>query len=126
MATGRTDVQFLQGRSRGFAYALIWQDGATGKVLDSDLRGAGHSVVTVHPESQVEVARNLLSDCGYHAVRVTGGTVDMHDNIVLGCARAGVYLGNRDAHGDIHQNLFSGNLGEIWGYYGSNVRQFKT
>lgn len=121
MAAGRADVQFLEGRSRGFAYALIWLDGAGGKVMDSDLRGAGHSVVTVHPESQVEVARNLLADCGYHAVRVTGGTVDMHDNIVMGCTRAGVYLGNRDAHGRIYQNLFTGNLGEIWGYYGSDT-----
>ena len=121
MAAGRADVQFIQGRSRGFAYALIWQDGAVGKVTDSELRGAGHSVVTIHPESKVEVARNLLADCGYHAVRVTGGTIDMHDNIVMGCARAGAYLGNNNAHGRIYQNLFTGNLGEIWGYARSDV-----
>lgn len=121
MAAGRADVQFVAGESRGFAYALIWQEGASGRVTDSDLRDAGHSVVTVHPGSEVEVARNLLADCGYHAVRVTGGTVDMHDNIVMGCKRAGAYLGNKDAHGRIYQNLFTGNLGEIWGYYGSDV-----
>ncbi len=117
----QTRVEFTNGRARGFAYALIWLDGAGGTVADSDLRGAGHSVVTIQPDSQVEVARNLLAECGYHAVRVTGGTVDMHDNIVMGCRRAGAYLGNQDAHGRIRNNLFTGNLGEIWGYYGSDV-----
>ena len=120
-AVGRSDVQFVNGRSRGFAYALMWQDGAGGKVLDSDLRGAGHSVITIHPYSEVEVARNVLADCGYHALRVTGGTVDMHDNIIMNCKKAGAYLGNKDAHGRIYNNLFTGNLGEIWGYYGSDV-----
>lgn len=63
----------------------------------------------------------MLADCGYHAVRNTGGTMEMSDNLVLDNYRAGAYLGNRSAHGTIRNNLFMGNRGAIWAYARSDM-----
>ncbi len=121
MAAGRTNVTFTEGRSTGFAYALIFLEGANGTVSNSILTDAGHSVVTMHANSHVKIIGNILGRCEYHAVRNTGGTMDMIDNLVIGDNRAGAYLGNKSAHGRIANNLFSQNRGAIWAYARSDV-----
>jgi beta-lactamase regulating signal transducer with metallopeptidase domain/nitrous oxidase accessory protein NosD len=121
LVTGRANVTFTGGRAEGFAYALLYTGGAGGTVNDSILKDADHSEVTLHEHSEVRIERNILGGCNYHAVRNTGGAMEMTDNIVYGCKRAGAYLGNKDAHGRIENNLFIENDGGIWGYYGSDV-----
>jgi beta-lactamase regulating signal transducer with metallopeptidase domain len=121
LASGRSSVTFTEGYSTGFAYALMFIDGAAGTVSDSFLQKAGHSVVTLHPGSVVKIERNILARCGYHAVRNTGGTMEMTSNLVADNAKAGAYLGNRSAHGTIADNLFTGSDGEIWGFSGFDV-----
>ncbi len=113
LVRGRSNVEFTGGRAEGFAYTLMFTDGGNGKVTDSVLKGAGHSVVTMHKNSKVEIRNNVLADCEYHAVRNTGGYMDMTDNLVADNYRAGAYLGNKSAHGRIANNLFIGNRGAI-------------
>ncbi len=120
-AAGRSDVRFLNGTARGFAYTLLYTDGAEGRVESSVLTEAGHSVVTLHQYSKVAIIGNILGFCGYHAVRNTGGTMDMQDNLVIGDVRAGAYLGNKSAHGVIANNIFADSNGEIWAYAASDV-----
>ncbi len=121
MAAGRSHVTFTEGRSTGFAYALIFLEGANGTVSNSILTDAGHSVVTLHANSRVKIIGNILGRCEYHAVRNTGGTMDMTNNLVIADNRAGAYLGNKSAHGRIANNLFSQNRGAIWAYASSDV-----
>jgi beta-lactamase regulating signal transducer with metallopeptidase domain len=121
LVAGRSSVVFSGGRAKGFAYAILFTQGAGGIVSDSLLVDADHSEVTLHENSAVRIERNILGGCDYHAVRNTGGTMDMRDNIVFGCNRAGAYLGNKAAHGRIENNLFLENDGGIWGYYDSDV-----
>ena len=119
---GRSDVTFTRGKTKGFAYTIMFTDGANGTVSDSFLEGAGHSVVSLHADSKVAITRNILAKCGYHAVRNTGGTMDMRNNLIIDNNRAGAYLGNRSAHGIIENNLFTRNRGAIWAYASSNVK----
>ncbi len=121
LATGRSDVTFTAGSTTGFAYTLMFTDGARGTVSDSVLMKAGHSVITLHEHSRVRIERNILARCGYHAVRNTGGTMEMLNNLVADNVRAGAYLGNKPAHGSIVNNLFTGSNGAIWGYSYSDV-----
>ena len=97
LAQGRSDVTFTSGQTKGFAYTIMFTDGANGTVSDSFLEGAGHSVVTLHKNSKVAITHNILARCGYHAVRNTGGTMDMKNNLIIDKNRAGAYLGNRSA-----------------------------
>ncbi len=121
LVAGKSEASIEGCIATGFAYTIMFIDGANGRVVDCALGDAGHSVVTMHDNSQVEIARCSLERCGYHAVRNTGGTMDMHDNIVQDCTRAGAYLGNKSAHGRIYNNLFANNNGEIWAYAQSDV-----
>jgi hypothetical protein len=121
LAVGRSNVTFTQGNTTGFAYTLMFIEGANGTVSDSFLEKAGHSVVTLHPYSTVRIQGNILARCGYHAVRNTGGTMEMESNLVADNYRAGAYLGNKPAHGTIVNNIFTGSNGEIWGYSRSDV-----
>ncbi len=121
IAVGRSDVTFRNGTAKGFAFTLLYTNGANGRVESSVLTDAGNSVVTLHEFSNVAIRGNVLGFCGYHAVRNTGGTMDMRDNLVANNVRAGAYLGNKSAHGTIANNVFTGSKGEIWGYSGSDV-----
>ncbi len=121
LVTGRGDATFTNGSTFGFAYAILYTNGANGAVTNSILTGAGHSVVTLHEYSNVRIENNVLAQCGYHAVRNTGGTMEMVNNLVADNVRAGAYLGNKSAHGRIANNLFSGSKGSIWGYAQSDV-----
>jgi len=126
LAQGRSDVTFARGQTKGFAYTIMFTDGANGTVSDSFLEGAGHSVVTLHANSKVAITHNILARCGYHAVRNTGGTMDMKNNLIIDNNRAGAYLGNRSAHGIIENNLFTRNNGAIWAYASSDVKIFNN
>lgn len=122
LVAGRSDVTYDAGAAHNFAYTILYTDGAGGTVSNSLITAAGHSVVTLHEGSTVEIIGNVLGECRYHAVRNTGGTMDMRNNIVFNNARAGAYLGNKPARGVIENNLFTGSQGEIWSYYDSSVR----
>ena len=121
LAAGRTNLEFTDSTATGFAYTVMFTDGANGTVKNSVLSGAGHSVVTLHEFSEVTIENNILGECLYHAVRNTGGDMNMKNNLVFNNNKAGAYLGNKDAHGLIVNNLFYGNKGGIWSYYGSDV-----
>ena len=114
-------MTFTGGSTEGFAYTIIFNDGANGTVSDSFLEGAGHSVITLHAYSRVTITRNILARCDFHAVRNTCATMDMTSNLVIDNNRAGAYLGNRSAHGLIANNAFIGNNGAIWAYAQSDV-----
>jgi len=121
LAAGRSNVDILACRSTGFAYTFMFTEGANGSVAKCVLADAGHSVVTLHQFSNVRIEGNIMSGCEYHAVRNTGGTVDMRHNLVLDNNRAGTYLGNKSAHGVIENNVFLRNRGGIWAYASSDV-----
>ncbi len=122
LVQGKSDVTFIGSQTKGFAYTIMFTDGANGVIRDSFLEGAGHSVVTLHANSKVAIIHNILARCDYHAVRNTGGTMDMKNNLVIDNNRAGTYLGNRSAHGIIENNLFTRNNGAIWAYAKSDVK----
>jgi len=122
LAAGRSFVSFTDGTSEGFSYTLMFTNGANGEVKNSFLSDAGHSVVTLHQYSKVLIENNILARCGYHAVRNTGGVMEMRGNLVVENKRSGAYLGNKSAHGRIVNNLFLSNQSGIVGFSQSDVR----
>lgn len=121
LAAGRSQAAFLNGSTNGFAFTLMFIDGASGIVRDSKLCDAGHSAITLHPGSRVSIVHNMIAGSDFHGVRNTGGTMDMQDNLVVANQKAGAYLGNKSAHGTIANNTFERNGGGIWCYANSDV-----
>ncbi len=58
----------------------------------------------------------LITGSKFHAVRCTGGTLHVKDNLLIKNANRGIYLGNKTGRGTITNNLILGNGAGISGF----------
>ena len=121
LAKGASSVRVQSSECEGFEFTVMFVDGAGGEVSDSVFRNAGHCAITLHRRSKVKITRNIVTGSRYHGVRSSGGFLELTDNILAGNRRSGAYLGNKNAHGTIRNNLFVGNCEGISSFYRSDV-----
>jgi parallel beta-helix repeat protein len=100
---------------------LLGQD-SKGVIQNSLVIDSGHQGISVYSGATAEITGNVVTGSRYHAVRSTGGTLNMIDNLIINNANRGVYLGNRSARGTIANNVIIGNGTGIGGFARSNVK----
>lgn len=118
---GRSNLRFEGGKCEGFNYTVVFAEGTTGEVADSEFHNAGHCGITLHRDARVKIARNAITGSAYHGVRSTGGYIELVNNVLASNRRSGAYLGNKNAHGTMRNNLFIGNAEGIASFYRSDV-----
>jgi hypothetical protein len=84
--------------------------------------GSGHQGISLYSGAAAEIVGNVVTGSRYHAVRSTGGTLNMTDNLIINNSNRGVYLGNKSARGTIANNVIIGNGTGISGFARSNVK----
>lgn len=99
----------------GFDYVVCFGEGTTGTMSGCFIKNCGHQGVILYSGAEAEVSQNIITGSGYHAVRTTGGKLDMHDNLIVNNKNRGVYLGNKSGSGRIVNNLLIGNATGIDG-----------
>ena len=85
-------------------------------------RDSLHCGITAGPESTVDVVRTIVTGSRYHAVRCTGGELNVRDSILVANKNRGVYLGNKSAAGTIANNVIRDNGTGISGFAESDVK----
>ena len=106
----------------GFEFTIGYSGGSEGRILDCVVINPGHCGISVYSGSTIEVARNIVSGSEYHGVRCTGGTLKAHDNLIIANKNRGFYLGNKNAHGVVNNNVIHSNATGISAFGGSDVR----
>jgi beta-lactamase regulating signal transducer with metallopeptidase domain/nitrous oxidase accessory protein NosD len=106
---GRSKSTVENCRFNGFDYAICYGQGAEGVVQDCIITDCGHQGVINYDGSTLTVQRNIITGSKFHAVRCTGGTLHVKDNLLIKNANRGVYLGNKTGRGTITNNLIVGN-----------------
>jgi len=109
-------------RFEGFEYVVCYGEGTQGTVQDCMIADCGHQGVINYTNSTLTVQRNVITGSKFHAVRCTGGTLHVKDNLIAHNRSCGVYLGNKNSTGTITNNLFIGNGTAVAGYYQSDYR----
>ncbi len=99
----------------GFDYVVCYGEGTKGTMAECFIRNCGHQGVILYSGAEVKVMRNIITGSKYHAVRTTGGKLDMYDNLIINNKNRGVYLGNKSGSGRIINNLLIGNASGIDG-----------
>jgi hypothetical protein len=120
-AIGFSHLSINTCRFQGYEYTICYGNGAQGTVLDSLIMDSGHQGISLYEGATVHIERNVVTGSAYHAVRSTGGTLFMKDNLVINNANRGVYLGNKSAKGTISNNIITGNETGIGGFAQSKV-----
>jgi len=82
---------------------------AVGFVRDSLIKDCGHQGIMLYSGAKVQIVGNVITGSKYHAVRSTGGTLRMQQNLIIKNANRGVYLGSKSARGVIRDNIIIGN-----------------
>jgi hypothetical protein len=93
----------------GFDYVVCYGEGTKGTVQDCFIRNCGHQGIILYTGAEASVVRNIITGSLFHAVRSTGGTLKMSDNLIVNNKNRGVYLGNKSCKGMIENNLLIGN-----------------
>jgi hypothetical protein len=119
---GFSDLNIITCRFEGFEYTVCFGQGTKGTIRNSLIMGSGHQGISLYSDATAEIYRNVVTGSGYHAVRSTGGTLNMTDNLIINNANRGVYLGNKSARGTIANNVIIGNGTGVDGFAQSNVR----
>jgi beta-lactamase regulating signal transducer with metallopeptidase domain/nitrous oxidase accessory protein NosD len=109
-------------RFEGFEYVVCFGEGTQGTVQDCMIADCGHQGVINYANSTLTVQRNVITGSKFHAVRCTGGTLHVKDNLIANNRSCGVYLGNKDSTGTIQNNLFIGNATAVAGLYQSEYQ----
>ena len=112
-----TDCDFT-----GFDYVVCYGEGTKGKMEGCFIRNCGHQGVILYSGANAEVNGNIITGSRYHAVRSTGGTLRMKDNLIINNKNRGVYLGNKSSQGVITNNLLIGNATGIDGISASRYQ----
>ena len=112
---GFSDMKVMDCDFMGFDYVVCYGEGTKGKMQGCFIRNCGHQGVILYSNAQAEVVGNIITGSGYHAVRTTGGRLDMRDNLIINNKNRGVYLGNKSGSGRIVNNLLIGNATGIDG-----------
>jgi len=106
---GFSDVNFDDCRFDGFEFCINYTSGAEGKITDCVVLGPGHCGITVFTSSKIEVSKTIVTRSRYHGLRCTGGTLNVHDCLIIANKNRGIYLGAKQARGTIRNNVFFGN-----------------
>ncbi len=107
-------------RFSGFDYVVCYGPGTEGIVQDCVITDCGHQGVIGYDGSTLTVQRNIITGSKFHAVRCTGGTLHVKDNLLIKNANRGIYLGNKTGQGTIANNLILGNGSGISGFGQAN------
>jgi nitrous oxidase accessory protein NosD len=121
-AVGFSNVDVNSCRFKGFALPVFYNEGTEGSVRDSVIANCQSQGITLFSGATVDVVGNIITGSNKHAVRNTGGTLRMHDNLIINNANRGVYLGNKSARGVISNNVIMGNGTGISGFARSRVK----
>ncbi len=121
LGTGFSSVKVEGCRFEGFEFTVNCAGGAEMSITDCDIVNPGHCGASVFSGSTLEVARTLVTGSKYHGIRSSGGTIDLHDNLIIANKNRGIYLGNKAALGRVHNNVISGNGAGISAFGGSEV-----
>ncbi|MCK4998827.1 MAG: right-handed parallel beta-helix repeat-containing protein, partial [Anaerohalosphaera sp.] len=79
----------------------------------------GHQGVISYSGAKINLTGNIITGSKYHAVRNTGGTLSMKNNLIINNANRGIYLGNKTGQGKIYSNIIIGNGTGIGCFAGS-------
>jgi parallel beta-helix repeat protein len=109
-------------RFEGFEYTVCFGEGTKGTIRNSLVMDSGHQGIILYAGATVEITGNVVTGSRFHAVRSTGGTLNMTNNLIINNANRGVYLGNKSASGKISNNVIIGNGTGVGGFARSNVR----
>ncbi|HBG78328.1 MAG TPA: hypothetical protein DDW84_05700 [Phycisphaerales bacterium] len=121
-ANGFSKLTVSNCQFEGFEYVINYGDGTEGVVQDCLIADCGHQGIMVYSGAKVEVMRNVIAGSKYHAVRSTGGHLEVRDNLIINNKNRGVYLGNKSAQGSIVNNGIIGNGTGISGFASSNMK----
>ncbi len=121
-AMGFSELNINTCRFEGFEYTVCFGEGTKGTIRNSLVMDSGHQGISLYSGATAEIVGNVVTGSKYHAVRSTGGTLNMTDNLIINNANRGVYLGNKSASGTISNNVIIGNGTGIGGFARSNVK----
>ncbi len=121
-AIGFSKVDINTCRFEGFGFAVFYNKGTEGTVQDSVIANCQSQGITIFSAATVDIIGNIITGSKKHAVRNTGGTLRMKDNLIINNANRGVYLGNKSAKGVITNNIIMGNGTGISGFARSKVK----
>ncbi len=121
-AVGFSNLTIDSCRFDGFEYVICYGEGSEGTVQDSLIKDCGHQGIILYSDANAKILRNVVTGSRYHAVRSTGGTLELRDNLLINNANRGVYLGNKSARGTISNNIIMGNGTGISGFGQSKVK----
>lgn len=121
-AVGFSNLTIDGCRFEGFEYVVCYGEGTEGITQDCLIMDCGHQGIINYSGSTLRVERNVITGSRYHAVRSTGGTLFMKDNLIINNANRGVYLGNKSARGSITNNIIMGSGTGIGGFAQSRVK----
>jgi hypothetical protein len=119
---GFSELNIDTCRFEGFEYTVCFGQGTKGSIRNSLVMDSGHQGIMLYAGATAEVIGNVVTGSGYHAVRSTGGTLNMKDNLIINNANRGVYLGNKSASGTIANNVIIGNGTGVGGFARSIVK----
>lgn len=120
-AIGFSNVDVNSCRFDGFGYPVFYNEGTDGTVRNSLIANCQSQGITIFRGAVVNIIGNIITGSKKHAVRNTGGTLRMKDNLIINNANRGVYLGNKSAKGTISNNIIMGNGTGISGFARSKV-----
>lgn len=106
----------------GFEYVVQFMEGTKGTLQDSIIEDCGHQGVINYSRSTMNVWRNVITGSRYHAIRSTGGTLHVKDNLLIGNKNRGIYLGNKSCLGTIRNNAIIGSGTGIGGFARARVQ----
>ena len=121
-AMGFSNLNIEACRFEGFEYVVCYGEGTEGAMSDSLIMDCGHQGVILYSGATAKIIGNVITGSKYHAVRSTGGTLEVKDNLIIENANRGIYLGNKSAGGVISNNIIMGNGTGISGFAQSKVR----
>ena len=119
---GFSELNINTCRFEGFEYTVCFGQGTKGTIRNSLVIDSGHQGISLYSGATAEIIGNVVTGSRYHAVRSTGGTLNMTDNLIINNANRGVYLGNKSARGTIANNVIIGNGTGISGFAQTNVK----
>jgi beta-lactamase regulating signal transducer with metallopeptidase domain/protocatechuate 3,4-dioxygenase beta subunit len=119
---GFSELNVNTCRFEGFEYTACFGEGTKGSIRNSLIMDSGHQGIMLYAGATAEITGNVVTGSRFHAVRSTGGTLNMTDNLIINNANRGVYLGNKSASGTISNNVIIGNGTGISGFARSNVK----
>jgi len=115
-ADGFSNLTINNSQFEGFEYVICYGEGTKGLTKDCLIMNCGHQGIINYSGSTLRVERNIITGSKYHAIRCTGGTLYVKDNLIINNDNRGIYLGNKSGNGTITNNLIMGNGTGIGGF----------